>query len=776
MECMYRCHTSLQVMRKFSLTAGMVYVQHANSCARRAILKEKELETRQAIASEIASPPELHPKVILEQAAMTNDDAIMINGDTSIANDNGAAQVLVLGSRGSTAEGWLTTPESASSPDRSTKTAGSAQTEAAEEVQLPLFQESRDLPTAGSGPTEAIEVAQVPILQESLGAGWLDKGVIPSDISNDEAANTAAAAEEEALPEVETDAENTIQQESTWDNPRQVDSSAEDTAVWEDSQGIAAAAPDHSWTQNDITDAITKEAALNSPENDGQLDEPLPAKEVVATVAEEYADEPLAEPAVEEIEADEDVADKLVRDDELMKLAPVEEKTLIPEEEEVLRPDTEIYAMVESLTEAAAAEDVPTLQEGQIENSDSESPMTNTILAGTDFRAITLDHLISQHHRQSSLLASAGVDTQLLLEQDAIAADSTESRPATAVSQTVYELVAAAEAQLTPLLALPATEVQDAEEQISPANPTHDGYLAHAPDDPLMPPLLALPAAELQDTEEQISPAGPVQDEQAPDDALVPPLLAAPAAEVQDAEEQVTPARPVQDVYLAHAPDDALVPPLLAAPAAEVQGAEVQGAEEQVIPAGPKHDGYFAHAPDTALEMAEVYAESLLFRVASPTTEKPLDTAGLTTDNYAVIAQPDLAEAELIGAPEDSAELIIKAFGESDTTTSTLEDVVEEGTETPKTTALMIQGEFEPAADLQGQSDETIGTAALGPTVDAEAKLQEATAQYENDVYNYNDGIYADEDSERKAELLQPIGEVVEESIGGLVEDTVANL
>ncbi|CAL8468894.1 g8436 [Coccomyxa elongata] len=84
--------------------------------------------------------------------------------------------------------------------------------------------------------------------------------------------------------------------------------------------------------------------------------------------------------------------------------------------------------------------------------------------------------------------------------------------------------------------------------------------------------------------------------------------------------------------------------------------------------------------------------------------------------------------------------------------------------------------DFDPPANLQGHSEGegAIETAALEPAMDTEAQLQEAEADYDNETYD--DSIYANEDSEGKAGLPQTIDEVVEESIGGLVEDAVASL
>ncbi|CAL8468895.1 g8436 [Coccomyxa elongata] len=655
------------------------YAQHLEN-VHRAILQEKELEAREAIASQLASPPEPHPKAFLEQAAMMNIDTIMTNSDITMAHDNGAAQVLGLGSRGSTAEGWLTTPESGSSPVMS-------------------------LLTADSAPTEVTEEAQSPLLQEGSQAEWLDERLTAADISTGDAATSAAAPEEEAFSgqhaEAEAGTKDTLPLECSWDISRQVDSLAEDTAVWDNSEGNAAAGPFQAQAQGDITDAVAGEAAFKSLENGGQVDEPLPVKEAVATFAEETADEhadvPLAEPAVEEFQAGEDVADKPRQNDEEVEIAPVEEAFLAPEEKEPVRPDT-ASGSIDHLTEAATTEDVPALQEGQIVYSDSEASKTDPLIADTDIGAVTLDHLISQHHRQGSLLASAGVDIQLMPEQDAVAVDSTELRPATAVSQTLNELVAAAEAQLPPALASPAADIQDTEGQISPAVPVQDGHLALAADYPLLPPLLPVPAAEVQDAEEQISPAGPVQ-----------------------------------DVHLA---------PL----------------------------------PDTPFEMAAHDADMSLFGAASAIIEQPADTAGIAPDKYAVDTQADMAEAELVDAPEAPAEVLYNIIKESDTTRGTLENLVGEGSTYPNTGAEMGSVDFDPPANLQGHSEGegAIETAALEPAMDTEAQLQEAEADYDNETYD--DSIYANEDSEGKAGLPQTIDEVVEESIGGLVEDAVASL
>lgn len=643
-------------------------VQDGILCACRAILQEKELEARQAIASQIASPPEPHPKAFLEHPAMMDDDAMMTNDDITMAHDNGAAQVLVLGSRGSTAEGWLTTPESASSPVRS-------------------------LLKADSAPTEATEEAQLPLPQEGSETEWLDNRLIPADINNGDAATKAAAAEE-ALPgqpaEVEAGAEDILPLESAWDNSRQVDSPVEDIAVWVSPEGSAAVHPGQALAQGDITGAVAEETAPGQLENGGQVEKSLPVKEALAAVAEEYADEPLAESAVEEFKADEESADKLPKDDVEVEGAPVEETSLAPEEEELVRPDTKINAIVYSLTEIAAAQDVPAKQEGEIEVSDSEVPKADPINAGTDLGAMTLDHLISQHHRQSSLLASAGVDSQVW--QDAVAADSTELRPATAVSQTVNELVAAAEAHLPLLLELPPAEVQDAEEQISPADPVPDGHLALAPDNSLLPLLLAVPAAEEQGTEEQVSPEDPPQ------------------------------------------------------------------------------DGHTASPPDNPFEMAADHADISLFGAASPTVEQPLDTTGISADNYPVDIQLIMAEAETVGVPEAPAEIKFITIEESDATRTTLADLVEEGSKYANTAG---HADLDPAVNLQRESDAAIETAALGPT-DTEAQLEEAEAQHDNEVYD--DSSEAEYNSEGKADLPQTVDEVVEESIGGLVEDAIASL
>ncbi|BDA43109.1 hypothetical protein COCOBI_04-1200 [Coccomyxa sp. Obi] len=799
------------------------YAQHLEN-VHRAILREKELEARQEMGgmgppfSQTASPPEHRPKAFLDQAAVMNDDAIMTNGDITMAKDDGSAQVLVLGSRGSTAEGWLTTPESASSPTRNLLTADSAPTEATEEATSPLLQESRSLLTANSAPTEATEEAQLPLPQEGSEAEWLDKQLILSDISNGDDAIMAAAAEEEALlgqpAEAEAGPEDTLPLESTLDNSHQVDSPAEDTGVWANSEDSAAAARGQPSAQDDIPATIAEETALENPDNGRQIDEPLPVEEAMATIAEEYADEPPAEPAVEEFQADEVIAEEPAEDEEEVEVTPVKETPLALEEEEAVRPDTANSAMVESLTEAAAAEDVPALQEGQIEVSDSEALKTDILVADTDFEAMTSDHLISQHHRQSSLLASAGVDSQLLPEQDAVAADSIELRPATAVSQIMNELVAAAEAQVPPVLAAPAAEVQDAEEQYSPANLVQDGHLASPLDNSWMPPHLSVPAAEAQDAEEQISPAHPAQDEHLAsplNNSSMPPHLSVPAAEAQDAEEQISPAHPAQDEHLASPLNNSSMPPHLSVPAAEAQdaeeqispadpvqdghlapaldnplemaahltvpAAEVQDGEEQTSPAHPVQDVHFAPAPDNSLEMAAHHADVSLFGAASPSIEQPLDTAGIAPDNYAVNTQPDMVEAELVEAPEAPAEVIIddvNTIEEIDTTRSTMEDLVWEGSKIPNTAAQMGNADLDFPADLQGQSDAATETAALGPTVDTEAQMQEAQAQYDNEIYS--DGIDVDEDSRSKAELLQSIDEAVEESIGDLVEDAVASL
>ena len=728
---------------------------YGTSCACRAILQEKELEAREAIASQLASPPEPHPKAFPDQAAMMNGDTVMTDSDITMAHDDGAAQVLVLGSRGSTAKGRLTTPEDANSPVMS-------------------------LLTPDSAPTKVPEEAQLPLLQQGLEAEWPDKGLIAADISNGDAATSAAAPEEEAFSgqhaEAEAGTEDTLSLESSWDISRQVDSLAEDKTVCNNSEGSAAAELFQAQAHGDITVAVAEETALKSLEMGGQIDEPLPVKEAVAILddepADEHAEAPRAEPAMEEFQAGVETADKPRQNDEEVEIAPVDYTFLAPEEKEPVRPDTASGFMIDRLTEAAATEDVPALQEGQIEYSDSEASKTDLLSRDTDIRGVTVDHLISQHHRQSSLLASAGVDIQLMPEQDAVAVDSTGLRPATAVSQTLNELVAAAEAQLPPHLTLPAADVQDTEEQLSPAVPVQDGQLALAPEYPLLPPLLAVPAAEVQDTEEQVSPAIPVQDVNlalAPDTPLLPLLLAVPAAEVQDTEEQISPAVPVQDGHFALAADNPLLLPLLAVPAAEVQDAE-----EQFSPADPVQDVHLAPNPDTPFEMAAHDADMSAFGAASATIEQPADTAGITPDKYASDTQPDMAEAELVDAPEAPAEVIINTIKESDTTRSTLESLEKEGSRYPNTGAEMGRVDFDPPADLQGQPEAAIETAALGPAMDAEAHLQEAEAEYDNETYD--DSIYANEDSETKAELPHTIDEVVEESIGGLVEDNVASL
>lgn len=415
----------------------------------RALIDEKAAVARQNAINGGWSPPlpaETQPPPSAEQPAAEGNA--------------GGAQVLLLDSRGSTAEGWLTAPDSArDSLEYPSEFAADPLDEVFEQIQTPLLPQATEATPHGSSTPP------------------LDFGI-----------SDAAAEEyglEEAGPEQAAEAmdKNGGALEVSEEVNSVLKSLMEHAEGSEDLQGSAIAAVKEVLGEEEIPGAETAEAselaAVMEDANYSSVDaaQTLQVREEDTEVLMENA--PAAETPVDELQAELAVsydiatweAGQLVGTD-------VRAVALGHSEDDSARPATAVTVTVQGLIEEAS-EDGPNfaLHVGDSADSSIEAPKGVEMLGSSEAEVPTLDMLISQRHSKS-IVAAAGVGSLLLPEMD----DVSVTRPATAVSQTVDELVTELEADFTAASIIPvaAANVQDIGDLTRPAHTLLQEALAAA--------------------------------------------------------------------------------------------------------------------------------------------------------------------------------------------------------------------------------------------------------------------------------------------------------
>ncbi|EIE26906.1 hypothetical protein COCSUDRAFT_59410 [Coccomyxa subellipsoidea C-169] len=444
----YRPRESRTTVRK-----DMAYAQHLET-VHRALMEEKAAAARQEAGirdhplTDVATPADSQPPSCAELPAATVDF--------------GSAQVLVLDSRGSTAEGWLTAPESARDPIMdASELAGDTHADGLGEIQIP----------------------QMPGMAEDQPQG---RGTPDLSLSTREAPAEEEFAVEEAMLEEAAEAADEIGgiQGISEDISSILEDLVEHAEGSEELQGTAGEAHDETAPEAEVPGAGQWDSALEAAQPAAAREGSAYAagqSELLLSQEEENikfgsGDAAVMGPSVEEAEAD--LLAPNGADGEGASLAiaatDVDALVLAPSEGEDARPATAVSATVESIGEEAARNE-PGEQEGDKgDNADKDSRIKE-VLMEIEGDAPTLDMLISLRHSKS-ILAAAGMEGLLLTD----ITDVSPVRPGTAVSQTVDELVVAVEADFiaTTIFAAPETDIQNTVDQISPAAAVREEDLA----------------------------------------------------------------------------------------------------------------------------------------------------------------------------------------------------------------------------------------------------------------------------------------------------------
>jgi hypothetical protein len=372
----------------------------------------------------------------------------------------GGAQVLLLDSRGSTAEGWLTAPDSARDSLE----------------YLSVF--------AANSLDEGFEQIQTPLLPQATEARPHGSSTPPLDFAISDAAAEEYALEE-AGPELAAEAmdENGGTIEVSEDVNSVLENLMEHAEGSEDLQGSAIAAVKEVMVEEEIPGAEAAEAselaAVMEDAGYSSMDaaQPLQVREEDTEVLME--DAPAAETPVDELQAELAVSNDIATWEAGQLVGTdVTAVALAHSEDDSARPATAVTATVQSLIEEAS-EDSPTfaLHVGDSADSSIETSKGVEMLGSSEAEVPTLDMLISQRHSKS-IVAAAGVGSFLLPETN----DVIVTRPATAVSQTVDELVTELEADLAAasVIPVPAANTQDVGDLTSPADTLLQEALAAA--------------------------------------------------------------------------------------------------------------------------------------------------------------------------------------------------------------------------------------------------------------------------------------------------------
>ncbi len=379
------------------------------------------------------------------------------------AVDFESAQVLVLDSRGSTAEGWLTAPESARDPIMdASEVAGNTHADGPGEIQIPqMLGVAEDQPqgrgtphlglSAREAPAEEVLAVEETMLEEAAEAADETGGIqgISEDISSiledlvehaegsEEPQGTAGSAHEETAPEAE------VAGAEQWGSALKA---AQPAAAMEGSAYAAG----------------QSELLLSQEEENIKFGSGNTA---------------VMEPSVEEAEAD--LLAPNGADGEGASLAvaatDVDAVVLAPSEGEDARLATAVSATVTESIGEEATRNEPGEQEGDKGDHADKKSRNKEVTMEIEGDAPTLDMLISLRHSKS-ILAAAGMEGLLLTD----ITDVSPVRPGTAVSQTVDELVVAVEADFiaTTIFAAPETDIQNTVDQISPAAAVREEDLA----------------------------------------------------------------------------------------------------------------------------------------------------------------------------------------------------------------------------------------------------------------------------------------------------------
>lgn len=331
-------------------------------------------------------------------------------------DDNGA-QVLLLGSRGSTAEAWLAASDSAQSLQDSITYIPAEVPHLGEDPLLP--------PEAETPPALSFE----PSMERDL------------EVPAAEEVAVKEPATEQALSLVTPRTQEEISH--TWDSP----GAPEGLAASPDSTVL----PDLDLTQDENPDVEEQRAAKVLKASDSnESDLPLDDSDLPLAESEEAETASLVEQVTrDEMQPTQAAQDTNVEKAGQMATEELDATTSDHSEKEIARPRTAISAMEQSLVNDAELEEGSMLEDSLA--MEDKSALIEEVVS-SDTNDFTLDNLIHQTYRNSYVAADIIKDPVPVADTIISAAYHSDSfsfeRPATAVSQTLNELVVSVEAQM----------------------------------------------------------------------------------------------------------------------------------------------------------------------------------------------------------------------------------------------------------------------------------------------------------------------------------------